>query len=297
MTALLEVSNLSVAFRDGKRRIAAVQDVGFTLAPGERLALMGESGSGKTTIAMAVAGLLPEGAIVSGSVTWPGIVGSAQAGRDIGVVFQDPMSSLNPVLTVGEQIAEVLLVHKGMDWPAANREAVALLDRVGVPEPERRVRAFPHQLSGGQRQRVGIAMAIAAEPRLLVADEPTTALDTLTQKAIVALIDRLMHETGMALLLVTHDLALAYGLVDGGIILRDGGVVERGAIGTLLTAPAHAYTQGLLDASLDIDAPAPDPSFRQLESLPPGRPQGRSRWPDSSFEMDPGLRRGDGEVA
>jgi peptide/nickel transport system ATP-binding protein len=256
VSALLDVTNLSVAFRDGRRRIEAVRDVSLSLRAGERLALMGESGSGKTTIAMAIAGLLPDTAIVGGSVAWPGLTGGALPGRDIGVVFQDPMSSLNPVLTVGEQIAEVLVVHKGMTWSAANRAAVELLVRVEMPEPARRVRAFPHQLSGGQRQRVGIAMAIAAEPRLLIADEPTTALDTLTQKAIVALIDRLMRETCMALLLVTHDLALAYGLVQRGMILRDGAVVEQGEIGPLLTRPAHPYTRSLLDASLDIDGPA-----------------------------------------
>jgi peptide/nickel transport system ATP-binding protein len=249
MSPLLRIDDLGVRFGD----LPAVQELSLDLPAGGRLALMGESGSGKTSVALALGGLLPEEAAVSGHIDWPGLDGAPAPGRDVGFVFQDPMSSLNPVLTIGEQVAEVLVTHRGRGWPAAGAEAVRLLARVGLPDPAARARDYPHRLSGGQRQRVAIAMAIAAGPRLLIADEPTTALDTIVQAEIVALIDRLAGESGMALLLITHDLALAALLADQAAILYAGRLVEAGPIQRLLTAPRHPYTRGLVASSLDVD--------------------------------------------
>jgi len=257
MSDLLRVEHLAVDFSDAGETVRAVRDVGFALAPGRRLALLGESGSGKTVSMMAVAGLLPDNAKVRGAISWPALASPPVLGRDIGVVFQDPMSSLNPVLSIGEQIAEVSITHLGHDKAAARDHALNLLIRVGINEPERRLLAYPHQLSGGQRQRVAIAMAIAAGPKLLIADEPTTALDTVVQAQIMALLDTLVRDTGMALLLVTHDIALARGIARDGVVMRHGEVVESGAMDPLVTRPAHAYTQSLIAASLDLDRPVP----------------------------------------
>ena len=267
---LLRVDHLAVDFADAGQTIAAVRDASFSLAPGGRLALLGESGSGKTVSMMALAGLLPDNAVVRGSITWPALATAPTLGRDIGVVFQDPMSSLNPVLTVGEQIAEVGMAHLGQDKSAALRHARDLLERVGIPDPGRRLAAFPHELSGGQRQRVAIAMAIAASPKLLIADEPTTALDTIVQAQIMALIDALVRDTGMALLLVTHDIALARGVAEHGVVMRQGLVVESARMQDLVVRPAHSYTQSLIAASLDLDRPAPPrPALAAASAGPP----------------------------
>ena len=254
---LLCVEHLAVDFADAGQTVAAVRDVGFALAPGGRLALLGESGSGKTVSMMALAGLLPDNAAVRGTISWPAMAEPPTLGRDIGVVFQDPMSSLNPVLTIGEQIAEVGMAHLGHDKATALRHAHSLLERVGIAEPERRLAAFAHQLSGGQRQRVAIAMAIAAGPKLLIADEPTTALDTVVQAQIMLLIDTLVRDTGMALLLVTHDIALARGVATHGVVMRHGEVLESASMDDLVARPRHAYTQSLIAASLDLDRPVP----------------------------------------
>ena len=254
---LLHVDHLAVDFDDAGQTVKAVRDASFALANGGRLALLGESGSGKTVSMMALAGLLPDNAVVRGAITWPALAMPPLLGRDIGVVFQDPMSSLNPVLTIGEQIAEVGMAHLGQDKAAALRHARDLLERVGIPDAGRRLAAFPHELSGGQRQRVAIAMAIAAGPKLLIADEPTTALDTVVQAQIMALIDRLVRDTGMALLLVTHDIALARGMAEQGVVMRHGEVVERARMDALVTRPTHFYTQSLIAASLDLDRPVP----------------------------------------
>ena len=260
---LLQVEHLAVDFADAGRTVHAVRDVSFVVPPGGRIALLGESGSGKSVSMMAVAGLLPDNAQVRGSVRWPALAQAPVLGRDIGVVFQDPMSSLNPVLTIGEQIAEVGRAHLSQDRTTAYQHALALLERVGIPSPGQRLHAYPHELSGGQRQRVAIAMAIAASPKLLIADEPTTALDTVVQAQIMALIDTLVRETGMALLLVTHDIALAAQVATHAVVMRHGEVVENAPMADIVTRPAHAYTQSLLAASLDIDrvvAPRPPPS-------------------------------------
>ena len=265
---LLRVQGLAVDFIDAGSSVAAVRALDFELARGARLALLGESGCGKTVSMMAVAGLLPDNARVRGTIEWPGEVEPPRLGRDIGMVFQDPMSSLNPVLRIGEQIAEVAQAHLGHDEEQAWAHAAGLLVQVGIERPQERLQAFPHELSGGQRQRVAIAMAIAASPRLLIADEPTTALDTVVQAQIVALIDRLMRERGMALLLVTHDIALARSIAPQGVVMRAGEALESGAMDELVQRPRHAEVRALIAATLDLDRPpAVSPAMKDAATL------------------------------
>ena len=247
---MLSVQDLSVAYG----RSPALSGVTLSLAQGRRLAVLGESGSGKSTLAMALCGLLPAGATVSGGIAFPGL-GAPVLGRDIGVVFQDPGGSLNPVLTIGEQIAEVAVVHRGLGWRAAFAHAARLLDRMGIPDPAAALRRHPHEFSGGQRQRIALAAALAADPVLLVADEPTSALDTVVQHAMVELLDGLVRERGLTLLFVTHDIALASMLADDVAVLHGGRLMEWGPVQTVFRAPAHAYTRALLAARLDLDTP------------------------------------------
>jgi peptide/nickel transport system ATP-binding protein len=208
MMPLLIAGKLRVRYRSAAGA-EALRGVDFNLGAGERMAVIGESGSGKSTLALAVAGLLPSDAEISGSLEWPGYSQPPRSGKDIGFVFQDPAASLDPVMTVGRQVAEVAEVHLGLDRRGALDHAAELFARVHLPDPEKMLGAYPHQLSGGQKQRVGIAAAIAAEPALLIADEPTSALDTIVQAEIVRLIDALVRDTGMSLLIVSHDIALA----------------------------------------------------------------------------------------
>ena len=246
----LAVDGLRVAYRG----VAALADVSLRLAAGRRLAVLGESGSGKSTLALAVCGLLPAGTAVSGSIAFPRL-GMPVLGRDIGVVFQDPGGSLNPVLTIGEQIAEVAVVHRGRTWQAARAEAARLLDRMGIAEATAALRRHPHEFSGGQRQRIVLAAALAADPVMLVADEPTSALDTVVQHQMVALLDGLVRERGLTLLFVTHDIALASQLGDEVAVLFGGRLMEAGPVRQVLLAPAHAYTRALLASRLDLDTP------------------------------------------
>lgn len=248
---LLSVRGLGVRYGND---VLALEGVDLDLDAGDRLAVIGESGSGKSTLARAIAGLLPPAAKVEGSIDWPELGRVARNGRDIGFVFQDPASSLDPVMNVGDQVAEVVHVNLDMTWPAARRLAVELLDRVKLPEPPATAKAYPHQLSGGQKQRVAIAAAIAAGPRLLIADEATSALDTIVQAEIVSLIRGLVDEDGMALLFVSHDIALAANLADRIAVFRHGRLVETGTAGSLIAAPASDYTRALLDAHLGLDA-------------------------------------------
>ncbi|QPC95072.1 ATP-binding cassette domain-containing protein [Mesorhizobium sp. INR15] len=224
------------------------------VAAGERLAIIGESGSGKSTLALAIAGLLPASSIISGTIEWPGLGRTPLGGRDIGFIFQDPSGSLDPVMTVGEQIAEVAHTHLGLDWPASYAKARNLLERVRLPDPDTGLRAFPHQLSGGQKQRVAIAAAIAAGPKLLIADEATSALDTIVQAEIVALIRQLVAEDGMTLLFISHDIALAAELAERIAVFRHGALVELGATAQIVAVPSQAYTRSLLDAHIGLDA-------------------------------------------
>ena len=247
--SLLEVRDLCVDF--GKRRV--VDRASFTLDAGEKLALVGESGSGKTVTALSLLRLV-EAARLSGEITFdsksvlqlPGPALQAMRGRDIAVIFQEPMTALNPIYTVGRQIAETLQLHMGMNAAQASAGAVAALERVGIPEPEARARSYPHQLSGGQRQRAMIAMALACNPRLLIADEPTTALDVAIRLQILDLIEKFRKDSGMALLLITHDLHLVKRFSDRVAVMERGVIVEQGATSRLMQDPQHPYTKKLL---------------------------------------------------
>jgi microcin C transport system ATP-binding protein len=247
----LEVQELSISF--GPRRV--VDRVSFDLAAGEKLALVGESGSGKTVTALSALRLV-EGARLEGRIRFEGrdVLSmtppqlQALRGAEIAVIFQEPMTALNPVMTVGAQIEEALQVHKGLAGQPARRQAIAALRRVGVPEPERRVDSFPHQLSGGQRQRAMIAMALACEPKLLIADEPTTALDVSIRHQILDLIDGLRRERDLAVLMITHDLNLVRRFADRVAVMERGVVVEQGPTVEVMQAPRHPYTRRLIDS-------------------------------------------------
>ena len=251
--ALLEVRGLTVRLATARGPADAVRGVGFSLARGQTLGLIGESGCGKSLTALALMGLLPDGAQVSGSVRFQGteLVGLSEdalcaiRGDRIAMVFQEPMSALNPLHTVGRQVAEPLRLHRGLSAAQARREAVALLDRVGLPEPSRRADAYPHQLSGGQRQRVTIAMALACGPDLLIADEPTTALDVTIQRQILELIADLVEERGMGLILISHDLGVIAENVSRMLVMYGGTVVESGPTAAVFARMAHPYTRGL----------------------------------------------------
>jgi peptide/nickel transport system ATP-binding protein len=265
MSPLLEVDDLRVAFtRRGEPDSVAVDGVSFDVRPGEIVGLVGESGCGKSVTSLAVMRLLPErGNRVTGSVRMDGedLLGLSdramreRRGRDLSMIFQDPLSSLNPVIPVGLQVTEVLTRHRGMKKDAARREAADLLDRVGIPDPRRRLDSYPHQMSGGMRQRALIAIALACTPRLLIADEPTTALDVTIQAQILDLLEQLVAETGTALVMITHDLGVVAGLCDRVNVLYAGRIVERADRHELFRSPRHPYTHGLLGSIPRIDGP------------------------------------------
>jgi oligopeptide/dipeptide ABC transporter ATP-binding protein len=252
---------------------ALTEDVTFSIAPGEMLALVGESGCGKSVTALAMMRLLPEPAVrvTAGRVSLTGrdITELSQAamadirGNAMGMVFQEPMTSLNPVLTVGAHVAEPLMRHRGMTRRQAFARAAALLDRVGIPDAGRALERYPHQMSGGQRQRVMIAAAIACEPKLLIADEPTTALDVTVQAQVLALINDLRREFGLACLLITHDLAVVSEYCDRALIMYAGRIVEEGTVQALFGHPRHRYTRALLET-----IPAANPPGRHLPAIP-----------------------------
>jgi peptide/nickel transport system ATP-binding protein len=256
MTRVLEVQDLRITFpgADG-RRAAAVDGVSLALSRGETLALVGESGSGKSLTALSLVRLVPPpGRIEPGSRIRLGdtdvlaLEGEALRdirGRRIGMIFQDPMTSLNPVFRVGDQVAEGILAHFDIPKREARRRAIALLGEVGIPDPAGRAEAFPHQLSGGMRQRVMIAIALAAEPEILVADEPTTALDVTVQAQILEVLDHLQESRGMAMLLITHDLGIVAGRADRVAVMYAGQIVEEAPTAGLFARPSHPYTQGL----------------------------------------------------
>lgn len=247
---LCSIRDLGVRFTDGGQALSGID---LDIAAGRKLAIIGESGSGKSTLARSIAGLLPDNARISGTISRPGRL--PVPGRDIGFVFQDPGSSLNPVLTVGEQIAEGARHHLGLSWRAATDRAADLLERVGLSPGRAFLSAFPHQLSGGQRQRVAIAAAIAAQPRILIADEVTSALDTVAQAEIARLLTSLVAADGMTLLFITHDIALASGLADRIAVLDSGRLVEEGAAAQVLGAPKSEMTRRLLAAHRDLSTP------------------------------------------
>ena len=262
--ALLTVEDLTVTFgRKGEESFRAVDGVSFSVRPGQTIGLVGESGCGKSVTSLAIMGLLPRrGNTVSGRVDLEGTdllsLSDAQMrdrrGKDIAMVFQDPLSSLNPVVPVGLQVTEVLERHRGMSRKAAMPVAADLLSRVGIPDPNRRIKDYPHQMSGGMRQRALIAIALACAPRLLIADEPTTALDVTIQAQILALLKELVVETGTALIMITHDLGVVAGLCDEVNVLYGGRIVERGARHPIFREPRHPYTNGLLDSIPRLDA-------------------------------------------
>ena len=268
---LLSVEDLSVAFRQGQRSTLAVDRVSFEITKGETLALVGESGSGKSVTALSVMKLLPYPAAhhPSGSIRFKGrellTMSERQIrqvrGNNITIIFQEPMTSLNPLHSIEKQIGEILLLHRGLTGEAAQRRIIDLLTQVGIPDPQSRLKSYPHQLSGGQRQRVMIAMALANEPDLLIADEPTTALDVTVQAQILKLLKDLQARLGMAMLFITHDLGIVRKLAETVCVMKDGKIVERGPVERVFTGAQHPYTRALLAAE-----PKPDPAPLQREA-------------------------------
>ena len=266
---LLSVRDLSVTFGlRGQRTVTAVDEVSFDIRPGQHVGLVGESGSGKSVTSLAIMGLLPKrGVKVAGAVEYAGrnLLTTrpqdlaALRGSDIAMVFQDPMSSLNPVVTIGVQLVEVIRRHEKVDKGEARDRAEALLKRVGIPDPGRRLGEHPHQLSGGMRQRVLIAIALACGPKLLIADEPTTALDVTIQAQVLEVLKDLVSETDAALLMITHDLGVVAGLCDEVNVMYSGRIVESTSRGRLFAAPRHPYTGGLLESVPRLDKPRGTP--------------------------------------
>lgn len=292
--SLLTLHDLTVTLQTPGGVLYAVNKVALQLEPGRTVALVGESGSGKSMTARAIMGLLPPGGtVLSGSITFEGHELTSLPeperrtlrGNRIAMIFQEPMTSLNPVLRIGDQVMEPLLLHRGLDQQQARLQAIDLLRQVGVASPEQRISDYPHQLSGGQRQRVMIAMALACDPEILIADEPTTALDVTIQAQILELIDQLRRDKGLALLLITHDLGIVAQRADQVHVMYAGRIVESGPSQALLTRPLHPYTKGLL-ASLPENSLPGQPLITipghppRLTGLPAGCPFS-NRCPDA----------------
>ena len=278
MSILLEVNDLSTRFFTPAGVVKAVNGVSFDLREGESLALVGESGCGKSITALSIMRLIPSppGRIVSGSVRFMGQDLLAHdeetmrsiRGNQIGMVFQEPMTSLNPVLTIGRQLSESVRVHLGWDAAAASARAVELLSLVGIPDAKRRLSAYPHEFSGGMRQRVMIAMALGCNPKLLIADEPTTALDVTIQAQILELIRQVQRDLGVAVILITHNLGVVARYVDRINVMYAGGIVERGELAEIFRAPKHPYTEGLLASVPRLDKPK-GARLVPIEGMPP----------------------------
>ena len=284
-TPLLEIEDLRVRFKTQRGVVHAVNGVSFEVRPGETLGLVGESGCGKSVTALATMGILPRAArIPSGSIKLEGreLIGLSERawrrirGKEIAMIFQDPMTSLNPVLTVGAQLREAIEEHLDLDRRAATRRAVELLDQVGIPSAADRLKNYPHQFSGGMRQRVMIAMAIANEPDILIADEPTTALDVTIQAQILDLLRELVADRGTSLLLITHDLGVVAGMCERVHVMYAGTLVEEGSASELFATPRHPYTLGLLQS-----VPRLDTGRRQPLRPIPGAPRNMLSEPDS----------------
>jgi oligopeptide/dipeptide ABC transporter ATP-binding protein len=285
--ALLSVQDLSVSFAAGRERLAVVHDVSLRLEPGTTLGVVGESGCGKSVTSLAIIRLLGRGAQVDhGSVSFDGRdllqLPEAQMreirGREIAMVFQDPMSSLNPVLTIGEQTAEVFRRHQRASRRDARARAAELLRRVGIPASEAALSRYPHEFSGGMRQRVMIATALALSPKLLIADEPTTALDVTIQAQVLELMRRLVHDSGAALMLVTHNLGVIAGMAERVAVMYAGRIVEEGATADLFARPAHPYTVGLMHSLADSRSRG-----RELVPIPGTVPDPRRRTEGCAF--------------
>ena len=251
--SLLEVNNLTIAC--GNKKV--VDSISFSLDKGARIGLIGESGSGKSMTSLAIMGLLPDTATVSGSITFEGqeLIGlsdrdhSRLRGNRIGMVFQEPLTALNPLMRIGKQIAGPLMIHKGQSLKAGLENALELCIKVGLPDPDRILRAYPHQLSGGQRQRIGLAIALACDPALLIADEPTTALDVTVQQEVLNLINTLVEEEGSSLVFVTHDLPVVAAMTENVAVMQLGKIVENASVASLFQAPAHEYSRRLISAA------------------------------------------------
>ncbi len=314
MTALIEVRNLSVRLQTHRGPAYAVRDISFTLDRGDTLGLVGESGCGKSITVMALMGLLPENAELTGSIRFDGQelagLGDAQLcqirGNRIGMIFQEPMTALNPVHTIGRQVGEPLRLHRGVSAADARKEAIALLDRVGIPDAARRIDAYPHQFSGGQRQRITIAMALACGPDLLIADEPTTALDVTIQRQILDLISDLVQERNMALMLISHDLGVIAQNVARMMVMYGGSVVESGATESVFANRVHPYTLGLFAARPGLHSQKGKRlmtiagTVPELVDLPAGCPfAGRCSFtiPECHVVVPPAVDVGDGHVA
>lgn len=263
MTALLEIEDLRCSFQTQSGEVRAVDGVSFSIDTGETLGVVGESGSGKTVTAMSILRLFSATTNVrlSGRVMFEGVDLLRAKGRDlrrvrggrIGVIFQDPLTSLDPVMPVGDQIAEAIVLHKGLSRKAAWHRSIELLDRVGIPDPEKRASDLPYQFSGGMRQRIMIAIAISCDPKMLIADEATTALDATVQAQVLALIDDIQRERGMATMVISHDFGVVAAVCDRVQVMYAGQVIERAPIGALLTTSSHPYTTALLQLVPKLD--------------------------------------------
>ncbi len=294
---LLEVQNLRVGFATEDGLVQAVDGVSFSLAPGEILAIVGESGSGKSVTAQTLTGLTrSSNSRITGSVTYRGreLVGLDDdglrdiRGEEIAMVFQDPMSSLNPVYRIGDQIVEMIRAHRDVPKSEAVRRAGELLAAVGIPNPQSRLRSYPHEFSGGMRQRVMIAMALALEPAVLIADEPTTALDVTVQAQILRLLAQLNAERGLAVVLITHDLGVVAEIADRVAVMYAGQIVENGSLDDIFYAPQHPYTWGLLGSLARLDRPRSE-RLTQIPGQPPSLldpPPGCRFAPRCAFEFD-----------
>jgi oligopeptide transport system ATP-binding protein len=272
--SLLTVEQLRVHFHTDRGVVKAVNGVSFRVQPGETLGIVGESGSGKSVTSLAIMGLLPmpPARVTANHVSFAGVdlianrgkAARAVRGNKLAMIFQDPMTSLNPFLKVSRQLTEVLEVHRKMDKKAALKGAIEMLERVGIPDAANRVHSYPHEFSGGMRQRVMIAMSLLCEPDLLIADEPTTALDVTIQAQILELLKELQRERGMAIVLITHDLGVVAGMADRVMVMYGGRVMERSATGPLFAQPNHPYTRGLLRSVPRLD----DEEGKSLYSIP-----------------------------
>jgi len=265
---LLEVKNLTTVFQTEDEVVKAVNDVSFELYPGETLGIVGESGSGKSVTSLSIMRLIadPPGKITGGQIFYNGL--SAEnpdllllsnkeirhyRGKEIAMIFQEPMTSLNPVFTCGNQVMEAITLHQHVSKKEARKRTIELFKEVQLPRPEQMVDSYPHQLSGGQKQRVMIAMAISCKPKILIADEPTTALDVTVQKSIIELIDKLKKEMGMSIIFITHDLGVIAEIADRTLVMYKGKIVEQGKTSDIFTNPQHPYTQGLLACRPPLD--------------------------------------------
>ncbi|MFT7484892.1 MAG: oligopeptide transport system ATP-binding protein [Candidatus Paceibacteria bacterium] len=288
--SLLDVRDLTVRFDSFHGSVRAVDHVSFELSEGETLGLVGESGSGKSVTNLAMLGLIPQppGVIEAGQVlfqgkdllTLPPKHLQALRGNEISMIFQDPMTSLNPLLTVGQQLREVLEIHKGLGRKEANKRCAQGLDDVGIPSPMERLEQYPHELSGGMRQRVMIAMALLCDPKVLIADEPTTALDVTIQAQVLELMNDLQERRGTAIIMITHDLGVIAGVSDRVHVMYAGKLVETGPVTDLFHAPAHPYTKGLLSSVPSLES---DTSL-SLESIPGNPPDLAALPPGCAFE-------------